>query len=67
MLELDFLTFNLFELNFFTIFFRMFLAVFVGGIIGAIQAQSHYDNKTYIYNYYDFTCILVRYIVQSFS
>ena len=41
MLELDFLTFNLFELNFFTIFFRMFLAVFVGGIIGMERDVKH--------------------------
>lgn len=41
MLELDFLTFNLFELNFFTIFFRMFLAVFVGGVIGMERDVKH--------------------------
>lgn len=41
MLELDFLTFDLFELNFFTIFFRMFLAVFVGGVIGMERDVKH--------------------------
>lgn len=41
MLELDFLTIDLFELNFFTIFFRMFLAVFVGGVIGMERDVKH--------------------------
>lgn len=41
MLELDFLTFDLFQLNFFTIFFRMFLAVLVGGVIGMERDVKH--------------------------
>ncbi len=41
MLELDVFTWNLNELNFLTIFFRMFLAIFVGGIIGMERDVKH--------------------------